>query len=92
MSVVLTAMILTLALSLLVMVSVALPQLRSGKTVLSQGGMDSVDAARRRAAALARIGGDNGAVTFGPEMPTKRNRLRTPIGWTLPQAGPRHAR
>ncbi len=91
MSVVLTAMILMFILSLAVMGVVALPQMREGKTVFSQTGLESMDAARRRAAAMARLGGDGAdSVKFGPEAP--KGRLRSPIGWTVPQAAPRHAR
>lgn len=81
MSVVLTAMLLMVLLSLLVMGAVALPQLREGKTVFSQGGVDQMDAARRRAAALAG-GKESGAM----------GRLRAPVGWTESTNGPRHAR
>lgn len=86
----LSAMILMVVLSFVVMGMVALPQMREGKTVLSQTGMESMDAARRRAAAMARVGGGAAPVDFGPEAP--RSRLRAPIGWTTPQPAPRHAR
>lgn len=93
MSVVLSAMIVMLILSFLVMGVVALPQMREGKTVISQTGMESMDAARRRAAAMARRRSADGSaedVRFGPDAP--KSRLRSPIGWTAPQTAPRHAR
>ncbi len=88
MSVVLITMVFMLLLSFLVMGLVALPQLRAGKTMLSQTGMDRMDVARRRAASLAGRKGE--ARPVGEMEPGQR--LRSPVGWTAPTNGPRHAR
>ena len=97
MTVVLFAMFVMLLLAFGVMSFVALPQMREGKTVFTQGGLDTVDDARRRAIALARARNASGA-TQSPDdaaddvKASRLSKLRAPIGWTEPQAGPRHAR
>jgi hypothetical protein len=80
-----------------VMSYVALPQMREGKTVFTQGGLDTVDDARRRAIAMARARSAGGAPNPADDatddvQASRLSRLRAPIGWTEPQAGPRHAR
>ncbi len=97
MTVVIFAMFVMLLLAFAVMSFVALPQMREGKTVFTQGGLDTVDDARRRAIALARARNVSGAAVTAEDatddVKTSRlSRLRAPIGWTEPQAGPRHAR